>query len=148
MLYKVRAWPLQGMAEEKVLLPRRESIARGIWKRPEHRQKVVHSMICVSRGGLERTVGEDQGRRGQEKGGKERGGTRREGEKVEEGSLELEHMAKMTGLYGKKKLGEGKRMSWRSLGQQAGWRSVEKRSHRWNEPGAHHTLGFAHRHHS
>lgn len=29
-----------------------------------------------------------------------------------------------------------------------GMRSVEKRSHRWNEPRDHHRLGFAHRHHS
>lgn len=105
MLYKVRAWPLQGMAEEKVLLSIRESIARSIWKRPEHRQKVVHSMICVSRGGLERTVGEDQGRRGE---GVKRKGAKREKEPGERerrwkrGPLELEHMAKMTGLYGKK----------------------------------------------
>lgn len=83
MLYKVRAWPLQGMAEEKVLLSIRESIARDIWKRPEHREKVIHSMICISRGGLERTVGEDQGRRGEgsrERGQRERRNQERGGE--------------------------------------------------------------------
>lgn len=126
------------MAEEKVLLSRRESIARDIWKRPEHREKVVH---CVSRGG---TGPREKGPRGR---GKEREGTKREGEKVGEGSLELEHMVKMTGLYGKK-AGGREDHELKECKVAGGVRSVEKRSHRWNEPRDHHRLVFAHRYHS
>lgn len=126
------------MAEEKVLLSRRESIARGIWKRPEHREKVVY---CVSR----------EGTGPGEKGSRERGKEREVIKKGGEGGR---------GVIRARAHGQDDRIIWEEEagGREAheleeftvagGMRSVEKRSHRWNEPRDHHRLGFAHRHHS